>query len=375
MRIGIFTLPLHTNYGGILQAYAMQKVLKNLGHEVWLIEREKNFKLPLIKVPTIYVRRLLRKYILRRKDAVIFLERKRRKEFDIISIYTKKFIEKEITPSLSVKEIKDIPDNFFDVIVVGSDQIWRPRYNYPRIENAYLDFTQNWENLRRISYAASFGTAHWEYTKSQTQACKNLVKMFDSISVREDTGIEFCKDKFETKAKLVLDPTMLLDVYHYNQMIKGCSKNIEGEMFIYVLDSSDEMQETINTISSMLNFIPFYTSTDRQDVEIEKRIATPVEEWLKSFSVARYIVTDSFHACVFAILFNKPFIAFGNLARGISRFRSLLKMFMLEERLVTSMNELTEQKILAEIDWNKTNKILEEYKDISMEFLRSNLRE
>jgi hypothetical protein len=373
MKIGIFTLPLHTNYGGILQAYALQKVLRDMGHDAWLINREKNFKLSLLKAPFVYLRRLIRKFILFRKDAVIFLEQKKRTEYAIISINVQKFIKQNMQPYMAIMHVNDIPKNFFDAIIVGSDQIWRPRYNKPKIENAFLDFTKKWNFVKRIAYAASFGTSNWEYSKSQKKRCRKLIRKFDAISVREASGINLCKEHFNVDAQLALDPTMLLDALEYIELAKKEKGGVEGELFAYILDSNKEKQRGINIISQTLKYKPFYTSTDNSKANLDKRITTPVEEWLKSFSLAKFIVTDSFHACIFSLLFNKPFIVYGNLERGLSRIQSLLKLFELEDRLIINPNELTLKKITTVIDWAKPNRLLEEYKEKSFQFLKTNL--
>jgi hypothetical protein len=373
MKIGIFTLPLHTNYGGILQAYALQKVLRDMGHEAWLINRERNFKLPLSKAPFVYLRRLIRKYLLFRKDAVIFLEKKKRKEYSVISVNVQKFIKQNMQPIMAIMHVNDIPKNFFDVIIVGSDQIWRPRYNKPKIENAFLDFTKKWNFVKRIAYAASFGTSNWEYSKLQTNKCRKLIRKFDAISVREASGINLCKEHFNVDAQLVLDPVMLLDALEYVELAKKERGGVEGELFVYILDSNKEKHSGINIMSQTLNYKAFYASTDNSKANLDKRITIPVEEWLKSFFLAKFIVTDSFHACIFSVLLNKPFIVYGNLERGLSRIQSLLKLFELEDRLIINLNDLSYNKINATIDWEKTNRILEEYREKSLQFLKTNL--
>jgi len=96
-------------------------------------------------------------------------------------------------------------------------------------------------------------------------------------------------------------------------------------------------------------------------------------QWLKSFIDAEYVVTDSFHGCVFSIIFNKPFIAIGNKDRGMARFNSLLKMFNLEDRLISSADELADKLLLSKINWASINyKIIKERKK-SNDFLQKNL--
>ena len=97
-----------------------------------------------------------------------------------------------------------------------------------------------------------------------------------------------------------------------------------------------------------------------------------VEQWLCSFRDANFIITDSFHGCVFSIIYNKPFIAIGNKSRGLSRFTSLLKLFGLEGRLVDCLSEVNEDVVNMNIDWRKINAILKDEQRRSRKFLKEN---
>ena len=106
---------------------------------------------------------------------------------------------------------------------------------------------------------------------------------------------------------------------------------------------------------------------------LDERIVPPIENWIKGFRDAKFVITDSFHACVFSILFHKPFIVYGNKARGLARFQSLLSMFDLSDRLITSADDFKGNS-MNEIDWVKVDTYLEKYKNISITFLLENLR-
>lgn len=369
MKIGILTLPLHTNYGGILQAYALQTVLERMGHEVVVIGKPNQAKLPLWKMPLSYPKRILEKYILGKKDIRIFHEQWFNQTYPIVSKNTQPFIDKYIhytTPSnLSV-----LDSNQFNAIVVGSDQIWRPKY-YPQIANAYLAFAEKWK-IKRIAYAASFGTDKWEYTSSQTDACKKLAQIFNGISVRESSGINLCKQYLSTNAQHVLDPTMLLNKEDYIKLFEEAkTPKSSGNMLVYVLDETPEKTALINKISKEKGLTPFRVNSQIENphAPLENRIQPPVEQWLRGFYDAEFVVTDSFHACVFSILFGKPFIVYGNESRGLSRFESLLHLFSLEDRLATNNNNIP----LSDIDWNNVKKRLAYLREDSQDFLKKYL--
>lgn len=104
-----------------------------------------------------------------------------------------------------------------------------------------------------------------------------------------------------------------------------------------------------------------------------ERIQPAVETWLRGFHDANFVVTDSFHACVFSIIFNKPFIAIGNLGRGMTRFTSLLNRFGLQSRLIADSDK-TNFEMPSDIDWDKVNTVLEESRKVSLQYLKNALK-
>lgn len=369
MRIGVLTLPLHTNYGGILQAYALQAVLERMGHEVCLIEKErKPLRVPLWKAPLTYSKRILKNLF--GSPVPVFFEQKLNREGLLIRQNTDCFIHKYIKRYI-VEDFPDLKEDDFDAIVVGSDQIWRTKYML-QIEHAYLDFAEGWD-IRRIVYAASFGTDEWEYTPEQTKECNRLLKFFDAVSVREMSGVDLCYKYFGVKAVHVLDPTMLLPAEDYIRQfeIAGVPES-PGTLLCYILDESPEKTALINCIADEKGLVPFRVNSKVDDASapLEARIQPPVEQWLRGFYDAKFVVTDSFHACVFSILFNKPFIAYGNAKRGMSRFKSLLNGFGLQNRLILSLQEYVG---LGDIDWGKIHSALDNERIFAKNFLSDNL--
>lgn len=369
MKIGILTLPLHTNYGGILQAYALQTVLERMGHEVCLIEkRRKPLRLPLWKAPLSYGKRILRN--LTGHPFPIFYEQKKNRETPIVRQNTDKFINKYIKRRL-IDDYSDIKETDFDAIVVGSDQIWRPKY-FHEIEHAFLDFTEGW-NIKRIAYAASFGTDEWEYSPKQTARCGELLKRFDAVSVRENTGVNLCKKHFGVKAQHVLDPTMLLAKEDYIRLFEtaGTQKS-NGTLLNYILDDTPEKTVLVNKIAMGKHFVPFSVNSwvENKTASLTDRIQPPVEHWLRGFYDAEFVVTDSFHACVFSILFNKPFIAISNVNRGLSRFNSLLGTFGLEDRLMEPSSNVN---AYLNFDWMSIKSKLNVKREEAKSFLVNNL--
>lgn len=337
MQIAIITLPLLGNYGGILQNYALQKFSKRLGHSVETIRFPLELKLPLWKKPLSYGKRFIKKYILHENCRILY-EKWYNSTQPILIKHLQNFID-EYIDYRNVNHLSEIKENDYDAFIVGSDQVWRPAYSLKPITNAYLSFAKNWKRVKRIAYAASFGTNEWEYTKSQTTSCESLAQLFDAISVREDASIDLCNHFLHTQAVHVLDPTMLLCSDDYIQLFKKIS-NAEprGQLLTYILDDTAEKNQIVQKAARYYGLKLYQANSRYEDrsAPLNERIQPPIEQWLKDFYDARLVITDSFHATAFAILFEKPFIVLRNNLRGLSRIESLLKIFGLENHFVCS---------------------------------------
>ncbi len=382
MKIGILTQPLHNNYGGLLQAYALQTILKKMGHEVWIIDRDYS-DTPLWRKCVSIIKYILLRFIFRTKPNSTFpfwLTKEKRKK---ISKNTSIFVTNNIYPKTEKlksnnalrKKIKELQ---FEYYVVGSDQVWRPAYS-PCITNYFLDFVKNKMNIGRIAYAASFGVDYWEFTKEQTKKCIKLIKKFDAISVREDSGIALVENYLQAKAIQTLDPTLLLDKSDYERLIPNNETGNTGNLMVYILDSSESKTKIVNFIAKNNNLQPFSVMPNNMltvdtKSEIEECVFSPIAKWIRGFIDAEFVITDSFHGCIFSILFNKSFIVIGNNERGMTRFTSLLKTFNLEDRLIFTLDELTSGILTPTIDWSKINKIRSEKKKDSIQFLLNNIQ-
>lgn len=386
MKVGILTQPLEENYGGILQAYALQQTLLDIGVHSTIINRVDSslrYLQPIERFRNI-VGKLLRirepkdlKYVLRRYQ----VDQKVR---DQIYKHTYRFIDSYLHTSPRLRGdsefIEYINSLHVDGYVVGSDQCWRPKYS-PNIYDYFLDFCFETEGIKRIAYAASFGVDEWEFTPEQTKQCSELIQKFDAVSVRESSGITLCSEYLNYRhAVHLLDPTMLLDPEAYIRALSLTKAEIsKGNLFSYILDNTPEKEQILNQVVHTLQLTPFSVKAkhlyeDTTNYSIKECTQPPVEQWLRGFMDAQFVVTDSFHGCVFSILFNKPFIDIGNKERGLARFYSLLQMFGLEERLLTTHQPATITNLLAQpIDWVKVNGIRSAMRDQSIQFLSDNL--
>lgn len=399
MKVGILTQPLTNNYGGLLQAYALQTTLERMGHEVVILNR------PMPFVPDVANDAFVSSVIRMIKNCVKFLMHK-----PLIRVYHELLPQQDIvanrltevfivtyhhkSPDFSTSEslAAYCHKQGFEAYIVGSDQCWRPLYS-PCLPNYFLDFAKDWD-VKRLSYAASFGVSHWEYSDDETRLCSSLAKLFDAVSVREESGIDLCKEHLGVDAVHVLDPTMLLDAEDYNNLVQIFDPKMftiapehrvkttldvkDKKLFCYVLNMNAQKQAFIQTVSRTqgLNVVECMPKDFRAQEVFNKCpdncTFPPVELWLQSFRDAEMVIADSFHGTVFSIIYNKPFWVLGNPDRGMARFHSLLKMFGLEDRLVT-VDKLSNIDFDAPIDWRLVNEKREELKNMSLSFLKENL--
>lgn len=379
MKISILTQPLGHNYGGLLQAYALQAHLRAQGHEVETLDRRKPEESGLITLKT-HVRNTLR-YALGRIKTI-----PTRKKEAFVYLKLADFRDRHIRMSRRIDSQATLRDYYrqrpVDAVIVGSDQVWRPRYS-PSLPNFFLDFLDDVEMrgrpaARRISYAASFGVDAWEFSPEQTAICKSLAQKFDAISVREQSAQALCREHLGVDAEWVVDPTLLLAASDYDKLMPAGTSQHKGKVLTYVLDSAEDKQAIAGKVAAVLKAELFSVKPQKALTEVaasqQQQCQYPgVDEWLQGFRDAAFVVTDSFHGCVFSIIFNKPFVAVGNAKRGLSRFHSLLKIFGLEDRLISSAEQITPGLITAAIDWDIVNRIRQTKAQEAQAFLVRNL--
>jgi polysaccharide pyruvyl transferase WcaK-like protein len=356
-QISILTQPLHGNYGGILQAYALQYVLKELGFNVVTINYRRKNRGDFVKGMGYFL-----KCILNRSKEYPYFE----KEVIAIQQHQSKFIEKNINYSFeinSVEKLKSyIEKNQFKAVIVGSDQVWRSEYS-PRIESFFLDFVDENMAIKKLAYAASFGVDYWEFDENKTNLIRKLLNTFNYVSVREESAVELCKDNLNINVEHVLDPTLLLNASIYRTLCNNISVDMKGKIFSYILDESDEKNNILNKLAKRCDMQVKKINLEKKKIDffikdIENYSNPSVEEWIKSIDEADFVVTDSFHGVVFSLIFNKQFLVISNSSRGVSRFESLLNIFNLRGRMLYE-DDINAPIVLDEIEYAYINTILD----------------
>lgn len=363
MKIAILTQPLRANYGGVLQNYALQQILIKLGHTPITIEKDYHQHISIFRLISELPKRCITKYILRKREK-IFSEYADNKRGNEIRKILKPFVVKYINHNyVATYDIIDIDE--YDAFVVGSDQVWRLKYNGDNLYNMYLAFLPKEVKLKRIAYAASIGASEWEYNDEQTTKCSKLIQQFDAVSTREIDGVDICKKNLNRNDVVsVLDPTLLLNKKDYLKLcedIPNCDDNL---LFAYILDVNSE---TISILEKIANG----NGLKLKLVYADEKCILSIEEWIAMYRDAKMVITDSFHGTVFSIIFNKEFYSICNISRGNSRFTSLLSQFNLQDRLFNDVKSINLNS--NQIDWEIIENTKSTFQNKSIKFLTDNL--
>lgn len=358
MKIGILTQPLAANYGGILQNWALQQVLIDMGHEpITLNIGHSSLNRWCLTMVKTAIKKCLGNSNCEWPEFPFLKERR------CHGIRT--FIQNNIVLTQPISHLHGeiINDYGLDCIIVGSDQIWRPKYN--NISDVFLEFTKDY-SIKRIGYAISLGVDNWEFTKDQTELAKSLVQQFEGVSVREDSAIHLIRENLSITATSVLDPTLLLNKEAYEGIL-GQNTNLKNKsyLFAYILDLNTEVETLIKQKALLLGLEPIILQADKQ-----VRPHDTISNWLSMFSNADLVITNSFHGTIFSIMFKKQFYVIENSSRGNARIDSLLKMLNLSNRLLNSSHD---DISITGIDWEMVHSIIESESKTSIDFLKHHL--
>ena len=291
--------------------------------------------------------------------------------------YNKKFLNltKKITNLESLKRL----NNKFNIFIIGSDQVWRGIWLLESKEHYFFDFVN--DDKKKIAYAASFGVDYWEGDEKLTEKIKPLIKRFDYISVREESGIDICKNTFGIdNAVCVLDPTLMISREDYQPILDDWQdKSHLKKKYIahMLLDDTAELKKESQNIADYLKAdINYIKGKSFKILGKDITFYNKVSQWLTYLKDAELIITDSFHCTVFSLIFHKKFVVVANPVRGIARLETLLGKVGLEDRFFTDIKDVIKSGILdKEIEYNEVDKKLEIHRKYSMDFLKKALED
>ena len=244
------------------------------------------------------------------------------------------------------------------MFIVGSDQVWNPRYEAKEYE--FLTFAPK---DKRLSFAASIGTdsipeeAKWYFKK-------NLSDM-KYISVREDKAAEIVKELTGRTADITLDPTLLLEKTDWEHVAKKPELYIESKYICtYFLG---EVPEAVKAFAKEKGLLIYALNS----LDSPELYTLDPAEFLYMIQNASYVLTDSFHAVAFSIIFNKPFYVIINEGRGSARFESILSQFNLRNRIIRDDSLPSSHET---IDWASVNDLLKIKRQEACVFLQNSLQ-
>lgn len=346
MKVGILTLPYEPNYGWAVQLWALYHTIEKLGYEPVVLDRRWNST----------------------QSGMLF-NIKRQIYYKGFCGRFSRFLKNEIPNITSeIRDSQTLTDisKYLDAVVVGSDQVWRIENTRGANLNFFLDFLPD-DSVKRIAYAASFGKETWQGTTEETEKVKQLLSKFDTITVREESGVSLCRDCFNVEAINVIDPTMLLSVDEYYKIFATPQK--KPQLTTYILDSTTEKLNTINNFSEK-NHLKVVSLYPKKKVTYYHSVYF----WLESIRDAEYVIVDSFHGMVFSIIFHKNFVVMANSKRGLTRFISILSQLGLEDRITIDFSYDSISSILSKtIDYNKVEEKLNMMRTFSLNILKGSL--
>lgn len=322
-----------------MQAWALQRVLRDLGHSPITIDR----RTPKRGVAYDCARAIYRSagVLIGRRLGPIF----ENSAYSKITENTRQFIRGNIELSSRMESTEDLAQHFkraeYDAAIVGSDQTWRPLYS-PDIYNFFLDFIPDGK-VKKIAYATSFGVDTWDFSETQTRKCALLAKSFSFVGVREASGVHLCLTHLGIDAHHVLDPTLLLRSEDYDRLLDteiNADQSGRG-LYTYLLDATTSKREFVEKSARTLGLRVCSNQAPNSihhwnGGPLKNYIMPKVTDWLSGFKNSEFIITDSFHGMVFAIIFRKPFVVISNAERGSARFLSLLNQLGATKHLVSA---------------------------------------
>ena len=361
MKVGLVPLLYNEyNYGGVLQFYALQHILRTNGivtdilffdNEEKICEIEnKNANILHLKQFAYFILHCNRNYLINKNT------KRRNKKIDL-------FKEKYYS---QLTDTKSVNYDEYDAVICGSDQIWNPLWARKR---CFLTFVP--DTVNKIIYAASLGCE--KMTEQEKQVFKPAIERLQHVSVREYSAQKILSSFIENKdIPVVLDPTLLLSADEWRKIM--CPYRQNGYVFTYFLG---EYREKINLIKNFaakrglkIVNIPFASgeTLDSNHFGDKKIIDADPSEFLGLIYGAEYVFTDSFHACVFSVLFKKQFFVFerDNSKKMQGRIETLLKNFDLPSRNITINTNI---ELVPKLVFDKNEQLQNNMREKSLEYL------
>ena len=313
ITIGILTFHCTNNYGAVLQAYALRKVLSKLDarYDTHIIDYRCKETITATSFKDIKKKKGLVGAVLHYRQI-----NKMNAKFDC---FRKNFLNLSKTYNATEELAADIDE--YDALISGSDQVWNLRWSDG--DTVYFqDFHE--QNEKKYSYAASFGFTNLD--ESRVDFYKETLKKFNQISVREKSGKELVEGQLGLKAIQHIDPTLLLTASEWSEIAK--SPDVNGKyILVYMVPKQDSIIEHAMKLKKETGLPIVMLSKNLKPLNVIHRGDSSPEEYVGWFKNAEYVVTNSFHGTAFSCIFNKNIWIDLNTERGFNtRSSSLIEL-------------------------------------------------
>lgn len=357
MKVGILTFHRAHNYGAVLQCYALQEVLKSMGHDVEVID----YRQPFIEhIYSTYRKDLIKRYLTHPNALYKYLRldipiKKQRKS--IFEYFIHKFL------SLSKKcDSNSIPTNY-DTIVIGSDQLWGVNCLGGKLDATYFGCFPKDKKTKTISYAIS--TNIKSLSSISNEELKKLTSNIDVISLREESMSVVLGNKIGKEITVCLDPTLICDSTLWNPLINESWKKKKYVLVYYVIRGFGEFahKEILNKARQIAE------SIEAEVIDLSS-MKFSVNDFISAFKYAQCVITSSFHATVFSVVFNRPLYSVKLHDGYDGRYVNLLENLGMSECLIEMDTEVDS---IPHIDYENVNNRLLSFRMPSLNYLKNNL--
>ena len=315
------------NYGACLTAYALYNICTSLGFNTKLIDNSSQYQ------------------------KIVFQ----------FGAFFKKYC-KSTKQIRSYNDLKEI-DNENNIYLIGSDQVLRPKFARNNLSRFLLEFANI--KSKKIAMSASFGIYENQFidevSEKDIKRIANDLRYFDSISVREKSGTDICKNQFNIDAQCVIDPVFMIQKTKYDELISNAKEEYKGKIVSYIIDRNENHKKAEEFLS------------EKYDLELVRfdESGQPIENWLSAIKNCKFLITNSFHGTCFAILFNKPFICMAKEMCGSARFDSIFELLDINPALVNKIDDIYTMECINYPNYVDVNKKIEFETKKGCEFLKT----
>ncbi|WP_347489281.1 polysaccharide pyruvyl transferase family protein [Desulfoscipio sp. XC116] len=297
--IGVITYFAY-NYGAFLQAYALQKTMKNIGFDCELINYDYMRDRTLLGIPWSNINKPIKFCASVLKKLVLFSKTKKRTAIMKESVYNNLHFSKQRYKS--AQQLRESPPQY-DIYLTGSDQVWNPTINAQGFETRLLDFVYSSQG-KLVSYAASIGLA--EFPTDKIALTKEYLTRFDAISVREEEAKNILAPFIDKDVQRHVDPTLLREKKDWLEFGKPITEIQGPYIFVYMLANQPKLVKYANDLSKKLNLkiLSVGNGMAFQNRILSDKSLSP-EQFVWGIANAEYVVANSFHGTCFSVLFKK----------------------------------------------------------------------